>query len=338
MNIYDYSLDDLEKYMISIGESKYRALQVFLWLYEKRVDSFSLMSNLSKDLISKLSSHFVFNKISLIKEEKDVDVNKYLFELSDGERIECVLMRHNYGLSLCVSSEVGCNMGCRFCESGRLKKVRNLTSGELVLQIMMVEKLIGEKITHIVVMGIGEPFDNYLNITKFVEIINNPKGLNIGARHITISTCGVVPKIIEFSSFPYQVNLAISLHAPNDKLRSELMPINKVYPIDKLMDAVKYYISKTKRRVTFEYIMLDGINDTKECALELVSLVKGLNAYINLIPYNESSNILFNRSKNEQIMTFYDIIKKNGINVTVRREFGSNISAACGQLRANKEE
>ena len=202
----------------------------------------------------------------------------------------------------------------------------------------MIEKLLGERISHVVVMGIGEPFDNYDNLIKFFEIINNPKGLAIGARHITVSTCGLVPKVLEFSNFPLQINLAISLHAPNNELRDKIMPINKAYPLEKLIPAIKTYLERTNRRVTFEYILLKDINDTKECAEELSRLVKGINCYINLIPYNETNNIDFKRTNTIQIMKFYDILKKNNVSVTIRREFGGNISAACGQLRSKKEE
>ena len=247
-------------------------------------------------------------------------------------------MKHDYGNSICVSSQVGCNMGCKFCESGRRKKVRNLEAYEMVLQIIMIEKLLGERISHVVVMGIGEPFDNYDNLLSFFRIINDPKGLQIGARHITVSTCGIVPKILEFSDFPLQVNLAISLHAPNNELRNKIMPINKAYSIEEVMDALKIYLNKTNRRLTFEYILLKDVNDSVECAKELADLVKGMNCYINLIPYNETNNIDFKRTNTIQIMRFYDILKKNGIGVTIRREFGGNISAACGQLRSKKEE
>ena len=337
MNIYDFTLNELENYFLSIGEKKYRASQVFYWLYEKRVDSFSLMTNLSKELITHLSDNFNINYPSIVKEEHDEDVSKFLFKLSDNEHIESVLMRHNYGLSLCISSQVGCNMGCAFCESGRRKKVRNLLPSEMLLQIILIEKKLMIRISHIVVMGIGEPFDNYDNLVKFIENANNHKGLGIGSRHITVSTCGIVPKIYEFSLLPYQVNLAISLHASYDDLRKRLMPINKVYNIDELMDAVKFYIDKTNRRVTFEYILISSVNDSEKDARRLASLVKGMNAYINLIPFNEGSSE-FKRPSNEKIMKFYDIIKKENINVTVRREFGSKISAACGQLRSKKEE
>ena len=247
-------------------------------------------------------------------------------------------MWHNYGLSLCISSQVGCNMGCSFCESGKRRKVRNLKASEMLLQMILVSEKIKMRISHIVIMGIGEPFDNFSNLVVFIENCTNHLGLNIGSRHITVSTCGIVPKIYEFADLKYQVNLAISLHAAYDELRDKLMPINKVYPLDEVIKAVKYYISKTNRRVTFEYIMLRGVNDSSDDALKLASLVKGLNAYINLIPYNEGSSDLYKRTKKEQIMKFYDIIKKEGVNVTIRREFGSKISAACGQLRSKKEE
>ncbi|MDD5980497.1 MAG: 23S rRNA (adenine(2503)-C(2))-methyltransferase RlmN [bacterium] len=337
-NIYDLTLNELENYLLSINEKKYRAIQIYDFLYVKKVASFDDMTNLSLELRNKLKEDFVLEKPKLIKEQQDVDVNKYLFKLSDGNLIETVLMKHNYGLSLCVSSEVGCNMGCIFCESGRLKKVRNLSAYELVTQILYVEELTKSRITHVVIMGIGEPFDNYDNIMKFVTIVNDPKGLALGSRHITISTCGIVPKIKKFSEEPFQVNLAISLHAPTDSLRSKIMPINKVYPLDDLINAVKDYIKKTNRRVTFEYILLDNVNDKDSDAIALAKLLKGINCYVNLIPYNESSNFTLKRSNSSQIRTFYDILKKNNINVTIRREFGSKISAACGQLRSNKEE
>ena len=337
-NIYDLTLTELEDYLLSINEKKYHALQIYDFLYVKKVTSFSDMTNLSANLRNTLENNFIIDKLTLIKEEINKDVNKYLFRLYDNLSIETVLMRHDYGLSLCISSQVGCNMGCAFCESGRLKKVRNLNAYELVLQILMVESLCCERISHVVIMGIGEPFDNYDNIMKFIEIINNPKGLALGSRHITISTCGIIPKIEEFSNEPYQVNLAISLHAPNELLRSEIMPINKVYHLENLIKEIKKYIKKTNRRVTFEYILIDGLNDDFKYAHELANLLRGINCYVNLIPYNESSNFTLKRSKKEQIMGFYDTLKNEKINVTIRKEFGSNISAACGQLRSNREE
>ena len=338
MNIYGLTLEELEDLFISLGSKKFHALQLFSWLYEKRVESFDEMSNIKKDIISILKDNYSIDRLKIVDVQEDSDVCKYLFELYDGEHIEAVLMRHDYGNSICVSSQVGCNMGCKFCESGRRKKVRNLEAYEMVLQILMIEKLLGERISHVVVMGIGEPFDNYDNLIKFFKIINHPKGLAIGARHITVSTCGIIPKILEFSDFPLQINLAISLHAPNNEIRDKIMPINKVYPIEELIPALKTYLEKTNRRLTFEYIMLDGINDSEECAKELANLVKDINCYINLIPYNETNNIEFKRTKTIQIMRFYDILKKSRVNVTIRREFGGNIDAACGQLRSKKED
>ena len=243
-------------------------------------------------------------------------------------------MYHNYGISVCVSSEVGCNMGCKFCESGRLKKVRNLWAYEMVGQILAIENVLQKRISSVVIMGIGEPLDNYLEVIKFIKIINDAKGLMIGARHITLSTCGLIPKIKELSNLDLQINLAISLHASNDTLRNKIMPINKVYPLPDLILCIKEYINKTNRRVTIEYIMLKGINDEKSNALELAALLRGLNVYVNLIPYNETNNLGFKKSDKTKLDAFYDTLKKEHINVTVRREFGSNIDAACGQLRS----
>lgn len=335
-SIYGITIDELETFLKDNNEKKYRASQIMDWLYIKRVDSFSKMSNLSSNLINLLSNNFFFDKIEIIKEEKDIDVAKFLFKLSDGNLIEAVLMNHDYGNSLCVSSQVGCNMSCKFCESGRLKKVRNLTSGEMISQILIIEKLIKKRISHVVVMGIGEPFDNFDNLVSFITIANYQKGINLGSRHITVSTCGIVPKIYEFAKLPYQVNLAISLHAPNNEIRDKIMPINKIYKIEKLIKAVKDYINLTNRRVTFEYIMLKNINDSIENAKELANQLRGINCYVNLIPYNETENIEFKRTEKKKILEFYDILKKEKINVTIRREFGTGIDAACGQLRARE--
>ncbi len=337
-NVYNLTLQDWEEYFVNKGEKKFKGSQVFDWLYRKRVTSFDEMTNIKKDILDMLKKDFTFKTLSISKVERDTDVNKYLFCLKDDEKVEAVLMNHLYGNSLCISTQVGCNMGCKFCESGRLKKVRNLETHEMIEQILLVEEECGKRISHVVIMGIGEPFDNYDNLIKFIEIINNPKGIELGSRHITVSTCGVVPKIKEFMKLPYQVNLAISLHAPNDEIRNTIMPINKAYPIPVLMNTLKEYIQKTNRRVTFEYILLDQVNDTSECARELANLVKGMNCYINLIPYNETNNISYKRTKSENITNFYDILKKNKINVTIRREYGSKISAACGQLRSKKED
>ena len=243
-------------------------------------------------------------------------------------------MKHNYGNSVCISTQVGCNMNCLFCESGKFKKVRNLTVSEMVLQVLMVEDDLDERISSVVLMGIGEPLDNYDNVINFIKIINENKGLKIGIRHITLSTCWIIPKIEQLIEEKIDINLAISLHAPNNEIRNKIMPINKVYDINLLISSIKNYINKTNRRVTFEYIMLDSVNDSDKCALELSKLVKGINCYINLIPYNKTSNEALNATKKDKILRFYDILKKNNINVTIRREFGSNIDGACGQLRS----
>ena len=338
MNIYNYRLSELKEYLKSNNEKEFKAIQIYEWLYKKRVNSFKEMTNIKKEMIEKLEKDFEITKLKILTKQTAKDVCKYLFELKDKNKIEAVLMKHDYGNSLCVSTQVGCNMSCAFCESGRLKKVRNLESYEMVSQILQVEEDLNIRISHIVLMGIGEPFDNYENVIKFIDIINDPKGIDIGARHITVSTSGLVNKIEEFKNNKKQVNLAISLHAPNNELRNKLMPVNKAYPIEKLISAVKEYIEKTNRRVTFEYIMLKDINDTKECALELANLLKGINCYVNLIPYNETSHIKYKKSEQEQIMIFYDILKKNNINVTIRKEFGKKVKAACGQLRSNYEE
>ncbi len=338
MNIYGITIDKLEEYFDSIGSKRFHAKQLYRWLYDKKINSFDEITDMKKDEIELIKKDFDMSLIKMVKVEKDKDTRKYLFELNDKEHIEAVLMLHDYGKSVCISSEVGCNMGCKFCESGRRKKVRELDTYEMVEQILLIEEELGEKITHVVIMGIGEPFDNYDNVIDFIKIINNNYGLSIGARHITVSTCGIIPKIEEFSNLDLQVNLAISLHAPNNEIRNKIMPINKVYPIDKLIPCIHEYFNKTNRRVTIEYIMLEGINDSNLCALELSKLLKGLNCYVNLIPYNETENIGFKRTKMIQIASFYDILKKNGINVTIRREFGGKITAACGQLRSREEQ
>ncbi|MBO5414323.1 MAG: 23S rRNA (adenine(2503)-C(2))-methyltransferase RlmN [Bacilli bacterium] len=337
-NIYDYSLSNLTEIMLELGYKKFAALQVYDWLYKKRVKSFDEMTNIKKELVNYLKENYTIGTLEIVRIQKDIDVRKYLFNLSDNQKVEAVYMHHDYGHSLCISTQVGCNMSCAFCESGRLKKVRNLTSGEMTEQIIKIEEDLGFRITHLVLMGIGEPFDNYDNVMNFIDIINEPKGIELGARHITISTSGIVPKIKEFTNQDKQVNLAISLHAPNNEIRNKIMPVNKAYPIESLMDSIKKYVDKTNRRVTFEYIMIKDINDSKETALELANLLKGINCYVNLIPYNETSHIEFKKSSKEQIMKFYDVLKKNKINVTVRKEFGSKVDAACGQLRANYEE
>lgn len=336
MNIYGIKREDLENYFLDINEKKFKALQVFEWLYEKKVSSFFSMTNIKKDLQDKLDKDFSFRMIKIQKKQEDKETKKYLFKLFDGNFVEAVLMQHDYGLSVCVSSEVGCNMGCAFCESGRLKKVRNLYSYEMVQQILLIEDDIKKRISSVVIMGIGEPLDNYDNVLDFIKIINDAKGLAIGARHITLSTCGIIPKMKDLINEALQINLAVSLHAPNSQLRDKIMPINKAYKLNDLMDTIKEYIQKTNRRVTIEYVMLNNVNDNDTQALELAALLKGLNVYVNLIPYNETNHIEFKRSSKDRILKFYDILKKKGINVTIRREFGSNIDAACGQLRSKE--
>ncbi len=336
-NIFGYTLEDLEEYFTSIGEKKYKAIQVYDWLYKKSIYNFDEFSNIKKDIITKLKNDFTTEFIKMEKVLEGTDVKKFLFRLLDGEKIEAVLMEHNYGLSVCVSSQVGCNMGCKFCESGRLKKVRNLETYEIVEQILLIQKYINKRINSVVLMGIGEPFDNYANIIKFIRIINNAHGLAIGSRHITVSTCGLVPKIYEFSDLDLQVNLAISLHGATDAVRNRIMPVNKVYSLDTLMGAIRDYIAKTNRRVTIEYVMLNMVNDKAEDAIALAELLKGMNIYVNLIPYNETKNIEFSKSSKERITNFYNILVSKKINVTIRREFGGAIKAACGQLRSESD-
>lgn len=334
-NIYDLTLDDLKKYFISIGLKPFRAIQVYEWLYRFHVRSFDLMTNIKKEVIEHLKQDFEIKLYEVVDHQKSADgTEKFLFRLQDGNLIESVLMRHNYGTSICVTSEVGCNMGCAFCASGMKKKLRNLSAGEMVLQLESVYEVIKEKISHIVVMGIGEPFDNYQNVINFLHIVNEPHGLEIGSRHISVSTCGLVLMIYEYAKEDLQSNLAISLHAPNNEIRDQIMPINKAYRIEELVKAISDYIIATNRRVTIEYILIDGLNDSIKCANELADLLHGLNVYINLIPYNEVKEKSFKRSKKEQMRKFYDTLKKRSMNVTLRLEQGADIDAACGQLRS----
>ena len=336
-NLFGITREDLEDYFLSIGGKKFNAVQVYEWLYQKRVYDIDSFSNLKKEVREQLKKDFSTSMITIETKEEDSLTKKYLFRLADHEFIEAVVMMHDYGTSVCVSSEVGCNMGCRFCESGRQKKIRNLEAYEMVLQILAIEADLDVRISSVVIMGIGEPFDNYDNIIKFIKIINDSYGLAIGARHITVSTCGLVPKIDEFSDLNLQVNLALSLHAATDEVRNKIMPVNKVYNVDTVIAAIKRYIAKTNRRVTIEYVMLNMVNDSTEDAQELAKLLKGMNVYVNLIPYNETKNIEFSKSNKDRINKFYDSLMKNGINVTVRREFGGNIKAACGQLRSESD-
>ena len=333
-SIFGVTLDELTEDLVSNGFKKFNAVQVFEGIYKKQVSSFSDITNISKELKVYLSNKYKIDMLNVIEVLKSDDTNKYLLEVSNGS-IECVLMKHDYATSICISTEIGCNMNCAFCESGKLKKVRNLSVSELVLQVITIERLENIKIQNIVVMGIGEPFDNYDNLVKFLDIITCPKGVDLGCRKITVSTCGLIPKIREFADLCTQVNLAISLHASNDEVRNKLMPINKVYPIKDLMEAVNYYINKTNRRVTMEYIMLDNINDSIEDAKNLVKLLSGKLVYVNLIPYNSTSSSDFKRCSKNKIDRFYDILASNHIQVGVRREMGKGIKGACGQLKAS---
>ena len=339
INIYNLTRKKLEEKLLSMNEKAFRSTQIYEWIYRKNVKSFEMMTNIKKDTIQKLNENFEISSLKIVKEQISIDgTRKYLFELNDGNYVETVLMSHDYGLSVCVSTQVGCNMGCAFCASGLNKKQRNLEVYEMVLQIQMINEILNKenkRVSHVVVMGIGEPFDNYDNLLDFLRIINDAKGLEIGSRHITVSTCGIVPKIIEYSDFELQVNLAISLHFTNDEKRSKYMQINKAYNISELMESIKYYYSKTNRRITFEYILLKDINDSEKDAKELVKLLKGINCYVNLIPMNSTINE-FTRSTQDKMNAFYNILMKNNINVTLRREQGHDIDAACGQLRIKK--
>ena len=338
-NIYNFSLKALEEYFIAQNDKKFRATQIFEWLYRHRVTLFEKMTNLSKKALEHLHEHFAIERLNVEKKIVSSDgTTKYLFRLHDGHLIETVLMRHSYGNSVCVTSQVGCNMGCSFCASGELGRIRNLTHAEMVLQVLHVQSELdatNEPVTNIVVMGIGEPFDNFQTVLDFCRTVNFAKGLEIGARHITISTCGIVPKIFEFAEFKLQVNLAISLHAPNDELRSKIMKINRSYPLHEVMEAVKAYLAKTNRRVTFEYILLKDINDTTSHAHQLVNLLRGINCYVNLIPYNEVLTKEYKRTLPESAQVFFNVLHQAGINVTFRTEHGDDIRAACGQLRAH---
>ncbi|MCP3738590.1 23S rRNA (adenine(2503)-C(2))-methyltransferase RlmN [Rossellomorea sp. BNER] len=344
-SIYGLTLDQLTSWLIEHGQKKFRAAQVWDWLYKKRVTDFSQMKNLNSDCIELLEEHFFIQTLKQeIKQESEDGTIKFLFKLQDGNLIETVLMRFNYGLSVCVTTQVGCNIGCTFCASGLLKKNRDLTSGEIVEQIMNVQHHLDEagkdeRVSHIVVMGIGEPFDNYDNMMDFFRVVNDQKGLSIGARHITVSTSGLANKIYDFADENIQINLAVSLHAPNNELRTRIMKINKAYPLEKLMPAIDYYLEKTNRRITFEYILLKDVNDHKEEAIQLAKLLKNKRhlSYVNLIPYNPvDEHNQYQRSTKESILKFYETLMNHGINCGVRVEQGTDIDAACGQLRSKQ--
>ena len=334
---YGFTRADFEEYLISKDEKPTKARIIIERLYREKINDFNEMTDINSDTVKKLSDDFYFGKLTLVDKKEDETVAKYLFGLSDGNKIETVVMKHDYGNGLCISTQVGCNMGCAFCESGRLKKVRDLTAGEMVLQVFTALKDLQGGISHIVIMGIGEPFDNYDNLMKFIDIVTDQRGLDIGSRHITISTCGIVPKIEEYLKRENQNNLAISLHASESETRSKIMPINKAYDMTEIIKVIKES-DNIKKKITFEYIMLDGINDSDSDAIRLCELLEGINCYVNLIPYNETNAGTFKASSKERITAFYDILKKHKTKVTIRKEFGASINAACGQLRSKWED
>lgn len=338
-SIYSFTLLELQEEFLKLGIKKFVADQVYDWIYVKMIDSFELMTNISKANIDILNEHFFFDQILINTVQKDKDGTiKFLLELHDKNFIEVVLMSFDYGYSVCLTSQVGCNMGCKFCASGLIKKSRDITVGEFIKQFVVAKKYLYEltqkDLTHIVVMGIGEPFDNFNNLIQFLEITKQQKGLCISPRKITVSTCGLVNKIREWTKLNNQVNLAVSLHGPNDEVRNKIMPINRAFNIKKLIEAIDEYIEKTNRRVTIEYIMIQDLNDKPEHAYELIELFRDKLVYINLIPYNSVFENSFVRSKKSK--EFYDILKSSGITCTIRQEKGSGIDAACGQLRSKK--
>ncbi|SDM02720.1 23S rRNA (adenine(2503)-C(2))-methyltransferase RlmN [Bacillus sp. OK048] len=341
-SIYSLELHEIKEWLITNGEKSFRAEQIFDWLYKKRITTFEDMNNLSKSLRDKLFENFHITTLkTAIKQTSSDGTIKFLFELHDGYSIETVLMRHDYGNSVCVTTQVGCRIGCTFCAStlGGLK--RHLEAGEIVSQVVTVQQALDEtdeRVSSVVIMGIGEPFDNYDNMMSFLKIINHDKGLNIGARHITVSTSGIVPKIYQFADEDMQINFAISLHAPNTEIRSRLMPINRAYKLDDLMKSVRYYIDKTGRRISFEYGLFGGVNDSVEHAEELAGLLKGLKCHVNLIPVNYVPERDYVRTPKDKIFAFEKALKNRGINVTIRREQGHDIDAACGQLRAKERK
>ena len=333
-NIKDYDLEDLQQELINLREKKYRAEQIFKWLYVEKVKNFDDMTNLSLDLRNKLKQNFTMCNYNIIKKQESSDgTKKYLFDVLDGNAIETVLMQYHHGKTVCVSSQIGCKMGCKFCASTGIKFIRNLTAGEIVEQILAVEQDIGDKISNIVFMGIGEPLDNYDNVIKAIKILNNQKGLNIGTRHISISTSGLVPRIYDLANENIQCTLSVSLHATTDELRDKVMPVNKAYNIAELMKACKDYIKITNKRISFEYALAKDNNDNLEDAERLAKLLKGMLCHVNLIPLNKIENGKYTKSTNENIIKFRDYLNSKGIVATIRRELGSDIDAACGQLR-----
>lgn len=335
IDIKSLNIKELEEFVISIGDKKFRAAQIYQWLHEKLVTDFDDMTNISEKLRNILKEKCRLTALEPIRiQESSIDgTQKYLFKLYDGNLIESVLMKYHHGNSVCISSQVGCRMGCRFCASTLDGMVRNLTPSEMLDQIYRIQKITNERVSNVVIMGSGEPMDNYDNVIKFLELINSEKGLNISHRNITVSTCGLVPKIMELADLKLQITLAISLHAPNDELRKTMMPIANKYTIEQIIDSCKYYIEKTGRRISFEYSLVKGVNDTEECATQLIKLVKGMNCHINLIPVNPIKERDYKQSDKKSVNEFRNKLERNGINATVRREMGRDIDGACGQLR-----
>ena len=338
-NIKDYNLEELKEELTKLEEKPFRAEQIFKWLFVDKVKSFNEMTNLSLSLREKLKQNYDICNFEIVRKLESKDgTKKYLFGLNDGNAIESVLMEYHFGKTVCVSSQIGCKMGCKFCASTGIPFVRNLTSGEIVEQILAIEQDIEDKISNVVFMGIGEPFDNYDNVINAIKILNNQKGLNIGARHISISTSGVVPNIYRFADEKVQCTLSISLHSANNKTRSSMMPINNAYNIQELIKACKYYIEKTNKRISFEYALAKDNNDNQKDADELVELLQGMLCHVNLIPINKIENGKYIKSSNENIIKFRDYLNSKGITATIRRELGSDIEAACGQLRRKNLE
>lgn len=333
MNVYGMTQHALELYFEGIGENPFKAGLVYDGIYKKGIRAFAEFGFADR-ITQQMERDLKFVLPEVVESSDGGDAAKLLLRLEDGEYVETVLMRQKFGDVLCVSTQVGCNMGCAFCQSGRLKKRRDLSAGEIVGQVMSVKRSIGSEIGGVSVMGIGEPFDNFGAVKDFCEIVSADKGLAVGRRHITVSTCGIVPKIYEYAALPSSYNLAISLHAPNDELRSRIMPVNKAYSLSEVLSAAEHFSEKTGRRVTLEYVMLGGVNDRPEHAEQLARLIGSRSFYVNIIPYNPTDNG-FKKSAPEDIAIFYDILKKNGVVVTRRREFGAGLKAACGQLRAD---
>ncbi len=337
INLKDFTFDELNNFLVNLGEKSFRTGQIFSWLH-KGVTSFDEMSDISKDLRVKLEEKSFISVPKVLDKlvSKDGTI-KILWELSDGETIESVIMEYKHGNSICISTQVGCLMGCKFCASTIGGKIRDLSPGEILDEIIFAEKVTGKKISNIVLMGIGEPLDNYTNVIKFLKNVGDSRGINIGYRHISLSTCGVVPGIYKLAEEKLPITLSISLHSSDDETRSSIMPINKAYNIDKLLCACKDYIKTTGRRISFEYALIAGVNDTREVAEKLAKLLKGMLCHINLIPINDVKESNLCRSSEKTIYKFKNMLEKHGLNVTVRRELGSDISASCGQLRRKNQ-